>query len=111
MLKHFRCSCNLLLIRIKEGGRKFTIPLPLILLEDFLDSVVWVVYWLLRVKPDLLSKIKIKESIFQWITDKPEIIMEILEMPVALLRGLRKEGPLTLVKVRDGDVLVEIKTI
>ena len=109
--KHSWRSSNLLLIRIKEGGRKFTIPLPLALLEDFLDSIVWVVYWVLRVKPNLLSKIKVTASTFQWITDKPEIIMEILEMPVALLRGLRKEGPLTLVKVQDGDVLVEIKTI
>ncbi len=102
---------SLLLIRIKGEGKKFTIPLPLALLEDLLDSVLWIGYWALRIKPDLLSKIKLEESLFRWITDKPETILELLEMPLALLRALRREGPLTLVEVRDDDSLIEIKTI
>ncbi len=111
MSKHSWRYSNLLLIKIKEGSKKFTIPLPLALLEDLLDSVVWVVYWVLRIKPDILSKIKLEENISRWITVKPETILGLLEMPPALLRGLRREGPLTLVKVQDDDSFVEIKTI
>ncbi len=111
MSKHYRHYSNLLLIKIKEGGKKFTIPLPLALLEDLLDSVVWVVYWVLRIKPDLLKKIELEESLSRWITIKPETLLGLLEMPLALLRGLRREGPLTMVKVQDDDSFVEIKTI
>lgn len=116
MSKRFWRSSFLMLIKVNADSKKIVIPLPLPLIEELFDACAWLLYWLIKIKPDLVTIIcenmKGLQSIpAEWSNLSEALILELLTAPAIFFRALRAEGPFTLVKINDDSNSIEISLI
>lgn len=97
------------LISFSTKGRRFTIPVPLALAQDFVESVCWILYWALRLTANRRIRAKISEKIP--FTLKTREITRILKMPHLFFEELRYCGSMVLLKIKDDDFFIEIRLI
>lgn len=95
-----------MIIRVKVEDLKFPIivPLPLVVLEDFLDSLARIGKWGLR-----FFRKNFNFSSINCPVNFDVSYEEILESGASFFRELRRSGRFTLVEVKDEGVHITIK--
>ncbi len=97
------------LVSFSAGKRRITIPIPLSLVQDLVESVCWILYWLVKLSSGSKIQARINEKLpFNF---KSRELMRMLKLPHWFFTELRYCGSMVLVRVRDDNFFMEIRLV